>query len=440
MPTVYRTNDYKDFNNEADAQKHANNLAAEQEAHRRRMDAKEQARLDALNRDIGASNAAAQRGDWDRVITEATSNLHNKDRDTFALLHNRAVAYLNKGEHAKALSDCNEVLGHEVQVKETCYLRGLIYENMGKLKEAAIDYHRAAKLGNNKALNALKSLDPKEAARIEELRAAQEAADEKYKSRMDEADRLFSKQKQSFKLLEEMAKEGYRLAQEKLAERYEKGWGVRKDIKKAVEWYRKAAEQEVKYNNAAHSLHSLGYPFIDTYTPQLSQQAPQAAEQKAELATLAAIHEATKEEMAARAEAAKNSPQGKNLAMADKKYQKHYDKFFKLYYDKKKYTEGIKRMEEIANEGYYLAQYFLSVCFYAKVQIPQDIPKAVEWCRKSAEQGYSQAQNDMGNYYRRGDSVPQDYAKAAEWYQKAAIQGHFDANKTLISMRKSGKI
>ena len=49
--------------------------------------------------------------------------------------------------------------------------------------------------------------------------------------------------------------------------------------------------------------------------------------------------------------------------------------------------------------------------------------KAVDWYTKAAEQGYAQAQCNLGICYKLGQGVDKDEKKAVEWYAKAAEQG-----------------
>jgi len=75
--------------------------------------------------------------------------------------------------------------------------------------------------------------------------APQQAAKAKYVQRMHEAEELwhYDKFEKANKLFEALANEGYAPAQYKIGASYDWGIGVWKNLKKAAEWYRKAAEQ-----------------------------------------------------------------------------------------------------------------------------------------------------------------------------------------------------
>jgi eukaryotic-like serine/threonine-protein kinase len=71
--------------------------------------------------------------------------------------------------------------------------------------------------------------------------------------------------------------------------------------------------------------------------------------------------------------------------------------------------------------------------------LPHDDKQAVEWYTKAAEQGFARAQTNLGDMYLRGLGVPAvDYKQAMEWYKKAADQGDAIAQYMLGYMYEKG--
>jgi TPR repeat protein len=104
-----------------------------------------------------------------------------------------------------------------------CFLAEIFYDK--NIEESIGYYKKAVKLNNNNACNNLATIYNN---------------NEKYKN-----------DKESFRLFELAAKDGHKFAQCNLANMYRKGIGIGVDFKKAVYWYKKAADQnnlKAKYN------------------------------------------------------------------------------------------------------------------------------------------------------------------------------------------------
>ncbi|KAI9202494.1 uncharacterized protein BJ171DRAFT_397473, partial [Polychytrium aggregatum] len=80
--------------------------------------------------------------------------------------------------------------------------------------------------------------------------------------------------------------------------------------------------------------------------------------------------------------------------------------------------------EELAGQGYDIAQVVLGDCYYWGRGVESDDIKAVAWFRKAAEQGNAWGQSELGCCYHFGRGVAQDEAKAAEWRRRSASQGY----------------
>lgn len=162
------------------------------------------------------------------------------------------------------------------------------------------------------------------------------------------------------------AEQGNADAQNYLGWAYANGQGVSKDLVKAVEWYRKAADQ-----GNPHAQERLGW----------------------------AYHEGT------------GVP--KDAAKAAEWWGK------------------------AAEQNLAFAQNALGVLYDHGTGVPKDAAKAVEWYRKAANQGNSDAQHNLSISYWFGSGCPQDRVRTYMWANLAAAQGHAAAikNRDLLDKR-----
>ena len=187
------------------------------------------------------------------------------------------------------------------------------------------------------------------------------------------------------------AEQGYANAQSNLGYMYSQGKGVTQDKAKAVEWYRKAAEQGYATGqNRLGVVYQDGKGVIQDYAKAVEWYR-KAAEQG-------------------------NASGQSNLG--------------RMYDDGKGVTEddtkAVEWYRKAAEQGNATAQTWLGFMYDEGKGVTEDDTKAVEWYRKAAEQGNADAQRNLGMKYTTGKGITEDYTKAAEWYRKAAEQG--DAN------------
>ena len=61
--------------------------------------------------------------------------------------------------------------------------------------------------------------------------------------------------------------------------------------------------------------------------------------------------------------------------------------------------EQIAAWKELAENGFFQAQFNLGLAYYLGDGVPQDKKEAVKWWRKAAEQGYVDAQYNLGGAF-----------------------------------------
>jgi TPR repeat protein len=88
-----------------------------------------------------------------------------------------------------------------------------------------------------------------------------------------------------------------------------------------------------------------------------------------------------------------------------------------------------------AESGHLQAQSLYSGNCLRGVGVPQNIPEAIRWLRKSAEGGWPEAELVLGGYYVTGtNGLPQDEKEGLKWQQRAAAHGNPQA-QFIIGMR-----
>ena len=202
----------------------------------------------------------------------------------------------------------------------------------------------------------------------------------------------------------DLANNGDVFAQDTVGDMYDHGRGVEQSYEKAVEWYRKAAEQ-----GYANTQCRLGSMYHDG----------RGVEQSYKTAVEWYRKSAEQEYAAAQC----------NLGL---KYK--YGQGVEQSYEK-----AVEWYRKAAEQGYANAQCNLGVMYEYGQGVEQSYEKAVEWYQKAAEQGYANAQCNLGVMYEYGQGVEQSYEKAVEWYRKAAEQGYAGAQCKLGIIYENGQ-
>ena len=218
------------------------------------------------------------------------------------------------------------------------------------------------------------------------------------------------------------AEQGYARAQYVLGICYRLGEGVPQDYKEAVKWYRKSAEQG--YAEAQCNLGACYY--LGNGVPQDYTKAVEWYRKSAEQGDVAAQYNLGVCYQLGRGVS-------KDINEAVKWYRKSAeqgDADAQIWLKANGYS-----LEASAEEMYNNGEYY----YFGTGDYPQDYDKAVEWTRKAADMGHIRAQFRMGKCYEKGQGVPQDYVNAVEWYRKAAEQGYAEAQFCLGVSYYKGK-
>jgi len=169
---------------------------------------------------------------------------------------------------------------------------------------------------------------------------------------------------------------------------YERGEGVLKDLRKAAEFFQKAADQ-----GNADAQCNLGWLYENGWGVP------------------------------------------KDFAKAEQLYRKAADQ------GNRDAIASLKRLSKPAepNQGDAATQFSLAVLYEHGLGVPKDLWKAADLYQKAAAQGHAGAQTVLGWLYEHGEGVPKDLWKAADLYQKAAAQGHAGGQTSLGLLYEHGQ-
>ncbi|KAG0375203.1 hypothetical protein BGX24_009421 [Mortierella sp. AD032] len=171
--------------------------------------------------------------------------------------------------------------------------------------------------------------------------------------------------------------------------RYRDGQGVAKDYFKALECYRRAAEQgnTSAMDHIAYLYHIGGPGFPINHALALEWYLKAA--NQGNLSAQGSIGE---------------------LYQTGRSIPQNYHKAMEWYV-------------KAGSPGHMWSQRQVGTMYKNGLGVEQDYSKAMTWFLKAAEKGYAEAQYSVGLMYNSGHNVPQDLHKALGWYRKAGDQG-----------------
>lgn len=200
----------------------------------------------------------------------------------------------------------------------------------------------------------------------------------------------------ALEILEPLAEAGDARAQVTVGIMYDYGHGVAKAPLQALEWYKKAALQDIPVVQ-----HDLGVKYFrGTEIPQDYSEAIKWWRMAAE------------------------------NGLADSQYNLGlmYARGWGVSRD---YQEALRWYREAAEQNHLHAQYLLALMYAVGEGVDVDYTKAAQWFRRAAEQGLPKAQYSLGVLMENGQGVEKNPTEAREWYRKAADQGLEQAVKKL---------
>ena len=83
--------------------------------------------------------------------------------------------------------------------------------------------------------------------------------------------------------------------------------------------------------------------------------------------------------------------------------------------DNKWYEAKVPELQVGAEAGDPDAMYHLALRYRKGREVPQDLPRAVEWLLRAADLGHAHAQSSMGVRYYYGEGVPKNHRLAMKW-------------------------
>lgn len=222
----------------------------------------------------------------------------------------------------------------------------------------------------------------------------------------------------------------------------ERGYGGKKDPKKALEWYEKAAalgNQDAQKRLAEKKKEDEKKDNKDkketTETIENKKEKEDMKENKkkpnAEQLFKSGLEKYEKKEY--------SEARGIFLKAADQNHSEamRYLGSICLYPDRdnKSALKWYQKAAELNNTG---AMFDLGNMYQSYPDI-LDINQSIKWFEKAANLGNIAAMNRLAHMYREGEGVPIDYAKARKWLKKSADSGDAWAKSILFSMDKRGK-
>ena len=323
---------------------------------------------------------------------------------------------------------------------EAQYLIGEYYRINNNYGEALGWYTKAASQGCTKAKDILCTIDKRRKAKEKFETLCKDADQGDIESQFELAEHYYTGNDkinveqnylEAMKWYRRAAEYGHGFSLYRLGYCYQFGYGLDKNLDKAMQCYRKALDNG--YKQAKESLNKL-------------EEYNKARENRERLEVLQ--KDAKCGDMEAQYALGEHYFMSKNYDEAKKWYKQASE----LGYDKAKvalerlerYKQAVKQFEKIRKEAengdieaqYQLAEYYYNG--YSDADIRYDYVEAVKWYLRAAEHDNISSQYKLGNCYKLGNGVSKNCDEAARWYRIAADRGNSDAQYELANCYLQG--
>ena len=261
----------------------------------------------------------------------------------------------------------------------------------------------------------------------------------------------------AFKYYNQALEQGYNYARTNIGFCYEGGYGVKVDLKKAVEFYKAAALDGEPYAQCnLGNMYRLGSGVTQDFSEARKWYLKSAEQgQGRAMYCLGILYEfgagvtMDKKEALSWYEkaASKNYENAKEKVASlkqaieeeQKKAQdsaKQAEEYYNIGYDahvKKDYKKAVEYYEKALETGEFSSILYCKInlaklYIWSSDGVTQDFRKGFDLCKDAAEGGIADAQSILGRFYNYGwGNVKIDYKEALKWYEKAIEQGNIDA-------------
>ncbi|OJW67022.1 MAG: hypothetical protein BGO68_00395 [Candidatus Amoebophilus sp. 36-38] len=263
------------------------------------------------------------------------------------------------------------------------------------------------------------------------------------KNRKTQADKSGGTTLETLQNLQMKAKKGNMEAQLQLGRIYKNGLGVEVNYKKALKWYRIAAEE----SDSGEALFNLGEMYQNGLEVSRDEDQAFGFYQRAAKQTYAAAEyelgrmyqngfgKIKKDDVRAFQWYEKAASQGHSAA-AYELGRMHQNGFGKIKKDDVLVFQWYKKAVEHGHAG---AAYELAkMCQNGFGEVEKDEQEAFKWYLTAAENGHLEAQLEVGDRYYKGQRVNLSYVEAFKWYFEAALNGNPRAEYKLAKMYQNG--
>ena len=228
------------------------------------------------------------------------------------------------------------------------------------------------------------------------------------------------------------AEQGDLYAQLSLAQIYHKGMGVKKNIEEAIHWYEKAAlngDKQVKWQLAKIYMDQKAYDKAQRYYEELARDGNVEAQKN--LAYLKVSGKGKKD-----LEGAFNI--FLKLAKTGDLYAKQSlsNMFISGKGTPQKYERAFQVFLVLAKRGDLYAQQILGYLFISGKGVPKDYTQALYWFKQAEKQGDGYSCGAIGEMYLYGLGVSKNREEARYWFEKGLSRNDKYSKRALTKMDK----